>query len=407
MATEGAVRGVILVGGPSTGTRFRPLSFSLPKPLFPLANHALLWHQVRALARVPQLTDVVLVGFYALHQFEEFAAQASAELGITVSYLEEPTHLGNGGALLHFAERLRPGADSLLVLNGDVLCSFPLAAMLAFHRQHGKEATILATRLGSGAAELSTLGVLVQDDTNHNVRHFVEKPETFLSDTASCGVYVFRPQVLDRLAAIEKQQLEYPQLGTATLSHRGFLLRSSNSDRPAIRIEQDLLVDLCRTADLFAYNLCPVSDWWLPIKIPSDALKGAQFLLRAAAASSSSGGGAEPVGSVLIHATASVHPSAKLGPNVTIGSGVVVEAGVRISNSIVLDRCKIDANACIKNSIVGWDSSIGAWARIDGTVAEPSILADDVKVFPEVMLYSCVVLPHKELKENATSMVLL
>jgi mannose-1-phosphate guanylyltransferase len=107
-----------------------------------------------------------------------------------------------------------------------------------------------------------------------------------------------------------------------------------------------------------------------------------------------------------------VHPTAKLGPNVSIGPRVTVGAGARVKESIVLEDAEIKHDACVLYSIIGWNSRVGAWARVEGTPTPvtshtTSIIKNGVKVQAitilgkegdEVRVQNCICLPFKELK---------
>jgi mannose-1-phosphate guanylyltransferase len=67
-----SVKAVILVGGPSRGTRFRPLSLNCPKPLFPIGGQPLLYHHLQSLSAIPNLKDVYLIGFFEDQIFSRF-----------------------------------------------------------------------------------------------------------------------------------------------------------------------------------------------------------------------------------------------------------------------------------------------------------------------------------------------
>lgn len=135
---------------------------------------------------------------------------------------------------------------------------------------------------------------------------------------------------------------------------------------------------------------------------------------------------------VFVHPTARVHPTAVLGPNVTIDEGCVVGEGVRIRESIVLPGVKLRDNACVIDAIVGWNSTVGSWARVEGSpvgsafedeqltvngVKKPSVtilsthtcshalithsrLGGDIHVADERCIRNCIVLPHKDLTSN-------
>eukprot|EP01017_Pseudomicrothorax_dubius_P008640 TRINITY_DN1285_c0_g1_i1.p1 TRINITY_DN1285_c0_g1~~TRINITY_DN1285_c0_g1_i1.p1 ORF type:complete len:163 (+),score=24.87 TRINITY_DN1285_c0_g1_i1:573-1061(+) len=117
---------------------------------------------------------------------------------------------------------------------------------------------------------------------------------------------------------------------------------------------------------------------------------------------------------VLIDPRAEIDPTAKIGPNCIIGEGVRIGPGVRISNSIILDGVSIDASACVLNSIIGWNSIIGSWSRVEGTLEKSpegteriSILGVGVTVYPEVMIRNCSVLPYNKIHENVINDTIL
>jgi mannose-1-phosphate guanylyltransferase len=78
-------KAIIIVGGPSRGTRFRPLSLDVPKPLFPVGGYPIIWHHLEALAKVKGLKEVLLIGFYEDNVFQKFIDNASVEFsGINI-----------------------------------------------------------------------------------------------------------------------------------------------------------------------------------------------------------------------------------------------------------------------------------------------------------------------------------
>ena len=126
----------------------------------------------------------------------------------------------------------------------------------------------------------------------------------------------------------------------------------------------------------------------------------------------------EIIGNVYMDEGAEVSPSAKIGPNVAIGAGAKIGNGVRISNAIILDGAEIKDHALINNSIIGWNSSVGLWTRIEGTPVsshhEPhahdnkiTIFGAGVKAASEIIIRNCVVLPHKELASSISNRILL
>lgn len=78
-------KAVILIGGPSKGTRFRPLSLGTPKPLFPLANRPMVYHHIKAcVEQLPNLKEVILLGFFEPHLFTQFIDDTQSELNVVI-----------------------------------------------------------------------------------------------------------------------------------------------------------------------------------------------------------------------------------------------------------------------------------------------------------------------------------
>ncbi|CAG8437104.1 2274_t:CDS:2 [Funneliformis mosseae] len=408
-------KAIILVGGPSRGTRFRPLSLNLnvPKPLFPVAGHPIIWHHLEALSKIEGLKEVLLIGFFEDSIFHRFIDDAAREFPkINIRYLREYQSLGTAGGLYHFRDEIQRGdPQQIFVLNADVACSFPLKEMMKFHNTHRGLCTILGTKVAREVA--NKYGCLVAKPESNEVLHYVEKPESFISDLISCGIYLFDCAIFNEMKKAmqnKKNQVDQDQF-------------MDHDDQ--LRLEQDLLRPLAESMKLFVYV---TNDFWRQIKtagsaVPANALYLEQYLeTNPERLLKKEPDGPTIVGCVYKHPTAFVDPSAKIGPNVSIGPRAVIGKGVRIKDSIILDNAEIKANSCIINSIIGWDSKIGTWARVEGTsitndqivitqngVKVPSItiLAKEVIVRDEIIIRNCIVLPHKELKTSCHNEILM
>ena len=111
-------------------------------------------------------------------------------------YLQEYKSLGTGGGIYHFRDVLRSGNPrAIFVMNSDIAGDFPLKELLDFHTKSGASVTILGTE----ATETQSVhyGSIVEDKSTHEVLHYVEKPETYLSTLINCGIYLFSLEVFD------------------------------------------------------------------------------------------------------------------------------------------------------------------------------------------------------------------
>ncbi|KAM1052586.1 hypothetical protein ACFX13_000180 [Malus domestica] len=101
---EEKVVAVIMVGGPTKGTRFQPLSFNTPKPLFPLAGRAMVHHPISACKKIPNLAQIYLVGFYEEKEFALYVSSISNELKVPVRYLREDKPHGSTNELYYYRD---------------------------------------------------------------------------------------------------------------------------------------------------------------------------------------------------------------------------------------------------------------------------------------------------------------
>ncbi|KAJ2798387.1 mannose-1-phosphate guanyltransferase [Coemansia guatemalensis] len=101
-------------------------------------------------------------------------------------------------------------------------------------------------------------------------------------------------------------------------------------------------------------------------------------------------------GNVLIHPSAKIGKGCKIGPNVTVGPNAIIGNGVCLQRCVLMEGTHVKDFAWVKNSIVGWHSSVGRWSRLDGV----TVLGDDVHIADEVYVNGASVLPHKSISSN-------
>uniref|UniRef100_A0ABI7ZRE7 mannose-1-phosphate guanylyltransferase n=1 Tax=Felis catus TaxID=9685 RepID=A0ABI7ZRE7_FELCA len=186
------MKALILVGG--YGTRLRPLTLSIPKPLVDFCNKPILLHQVEALAAAG-VDHVILAVSYMSQVLEKEMKAQEQRLGIRISMSHEEEPLGTAGPLALARDLLSETADPFFVLNSDVICDFPFQAMVQFHRHHGQEGSILVTKV----EEPSKYGVVVCEADTGRIHRFVEKPQVFVSNKINAGMYILNPAVLRRI----------------------------------------------------------------------------------------------------------------------------------------------------------------------------------------------------------------
>ncbi|EFJ11836.1 hypothetical protein SELMODRAFT_182999 [Selaginella moellendorffii] len=404
---------VILVGGPTKGTRFRPLSLNVAKPLFPLAGQPMVQHPILACKKIENLAHIYLIGFYEDREFALYTSALSNELKVPVRYLKEDKPHGSAGGLYQFRDLiLEEDPTDIIVLNCDVCCSFPLTDMLAFHRKCGGMGTILVKKVSPEVA--SEFGELVADSDSGELLHYAEKPETFVSDLINCGVYIFSPEIFIAIQDVKSARHDRAVLRRLT-SFEALQSATKTLSADFIRLDQDILTPLAGKKKLYAYE---TQDFWEQIKVPGISLRCSALYLGQYRTTSphllakSDSKGAIVSGDVYIHPSAKTHPSAKIGPNVSISANARIGPGVRLIGCIILDDVEIEENAVVMNAIIGWKSSLGRWARVQGggdytTKLGITILGEGVSVEDEVVVINCIVLSHKTLNRSVHEEIIL
>lgn len=352
------MKALILVGG--FGTRLRPLTLSVPKPLVQFANKPILLHQIEALVAAG-VNHVILAVSYRAELLEKEMKSQEERLGIKVSISLESEPLGTAGPIKLASTLLEGDNEPFFVLNSDVICDYPFRKLLAYHQGHGKEGTIVVTRVD----EPSKYGVVVYDSDSGCIQKFIEKPKVFISNRINAGMYIFNQTVLKR---IEPQPMS---------------------------IEKEVFPGMASDSQLCAFDL---ESFWMDIGQPKDYLTGMCMYLshmhQAEPEQLFSGEGV--VGNVLVHPSAKIGKGCRIGPNVVVGPDVVLDDGVCVSRTTILDGAHIKSHAWIHSSIVGWRSTVGQWVRMENV----SVMGEDVQIKDELYINGARILPHKSISSS-------
>jgi mannose-1-phosphate guanylyltransferase len=359
------MQAVILVGG--EGTRLRPLTSTVPKPVVPLVDRPFISFMLEWLC-AHGVDDVIMSCGFLATSVRNVLGDGSA-YGIRLRFVEEPDPRGTAGAL-KFAESMLD--ERFLMLNGDVLCDIDLTAQIAQHERTGAKATLALVPV----EDPSAYGLVHLED-DHAVRDFVEKPSPDRIDTnlISAGAYVLEREVLElvpqgRNVSIEREV--WPRLVGAGLY--GF----------------------------------PSESYWLDIGTPERYLQGTFDILEgnvhtAVGARMGEGymaiaDGADVQGRAIppavIESGATVAEGAHVGSLVVLGHDVHIGAGTTVERAVILNGTHIGENCTLRNCIVAGGCRVGAGTHIqDGavlgegvTVGADNVLAGGVRIFPHVTL---------------------
>ena len=339
------MKAVILAGG--FGTRLRPLTLELPKPIVPIFDRPFLYYQTDLLRQVPEIDEIILSLNYQPDRIEARVGDGS-EAGVPVRYVVEPDPLGTGGAIKYASAGID---DTILVFNGDVLTGIDLQAVVRRHREREARATIVLTPVDDPSAY-----GLVETDADGSVRRFLEKPspDQVTCDTINAGIYILEPETFDRIPNGTKYSIErqyFPSLverGETFVAYvdRGYWL-DIGTPASYVRAHRDLMAQRCAVGP-FAGQLPDMVCRGAGCRIATDArIDGPCFL----------GAG------TVIEAGARVGAESVLGPNCVICAGAVVE------RSIVWRDTLVDRQAVVRDAVLGEHCHIEHHAEVgSGTV---------------------------------------
>src|SRR5690349_10135384 len=171
------------------GTRLRPMTANQPKPLLPVANKPIMEHVLGLLKRHGFTETVVTLQFFAPLVRNYFGD--GEDVGMSLQYATEEVPLGTAGSVKNAEDALRSGP--FLVISGDALTDFDLAALVAYHKKQGALVTVGLARVPNPLE----FGIIIADDDGR-IQRFLEKPTwgQVFSDTVNTGIYVMEPEVL-------------------------------------------------------------------------------------------------------------------------------------------------------------------------------------------------------------------
>ena len=317
---------MILAAG--LGTRLRPITYDIPKPMVSVCNRPVMEHIARHLAG-HGFTDVIANLHWFPETIRDHFGNGSA-FGLSLTYSPEEQLLGTSGGVRNAADFL---GDSFLVISGDALTDIDLTAMREFHESHDGIATLATRRV----EDTSEFGVAITG-SDGRIQGFQEKPDPSeaLSDLANCGIYMFRSEIFDYFPAPGASKAAGPDdpPGFADWAMDVFpaLL---DGDVPFYSHEIDAYWnDIGNLSELHSGNF--------------DALAGAVKL--------------EPAGELL-------EDGDRIKTPVLVGEGATIDPEATITGPAVIGpRCRVGAGAMLKEIVVLADTEVPAGAVAAGGI---------------------------------------
>jgi mannose-1-phosphate guanylyltransferase/phosphomannomutase len=323
---ERLMKAVIMAGG--EGTRLRPQTSNLPKPMLPLVGRPMMEHIISLLRR-HGITDIVVTVAFLPNAIRSYFGDGS-ELGVRMVYATEETPLGTAGSVRNARDEL---TERFLVISGDVLTDINLTSLIEFHEKNNALATLALCAVENPLE----FGIVITREDG-SIERFLEKPGwgQVFSDTINTGIYVLEPEIFDVIP--EGRAVDFSSEVFPTVLEAG--------------------------APLFGY----VADgYWEDVGTTAAYLKAHEDILDGKVEVDISGFELAP--GVFLGKGSSVDPSARLdspafiGENCTIDEEAVIGAYTTIgANTRVCERAEL------RHSVIGENSYIGQAARVEGSV---------------------------------------
>lgn len=300
--------GILLVGG--FGTRLKPLTDEMPKPMLPIAGIPVTEHQILA-AKKAGITTVVLATSYLSEIFTPYFGDGS-QWGMKLLYAVEKEPLGTGGAIRNAAELLE-GDENVVIFNGDVLSHHDIAAQVKFHEDKSADVTLHLISVEDARA----FGC-VPTDVDGRVTAFLEKMDNPVTNSINAGCYVFNRSVINqiplgKIVSVERET--FPALVT--------------SGRP-----------------VFGYK---EQAYWLDVGTPAALFKGSRDAVGA---------------DFKVGQGTTISDGCKISGGSSIGSRCQIGEGVTIFDSIICDDVRIESGASISRSFIAPGATVNAGADI-------------------------------------------
>lgn len=351
MTRPKTLKAVIMGGG--QGSRLRPLTCQLPKPLVPVCNKPVMGYCLDLLRRHGVTHVYVTLHYLADEVIAHFGSGSEFDMRMHYNVEQEP--LGTAGSVGLLRDLLD---NTFFVLSGDALTDCDLQAALEFHKKNAAKATLILTRVTNPLE----FGVVITEDDGRVVR-FLEKPtwgEVF-SDTINTGIYIIEPEVLGLIpsgAAFDFSQDLFPSMLKNNMPIYGYIAEGYWCDVGSLEKYQEANLDLMSGK--------------VNLEVPGTMLRRGIYV----------GKGTR------------IHPDAHLEAPLVIGKNCRIREGASLLEGTVLgDDCIVEEGASLHRDVVWEDTFIGRMAQSQGSIigrkatikanavlGEGSVVGDDVTI---------------------------
>lgn len=349
------------------GTRLRPLTSNIPKPMMPLANRPMMEHILDLLKQHGFDEIVVTVAFMANHIRDWFGD--GSEFGVRMVYATEETPLGTAGSVRNAMEEL---TEPFLVISGDVLTDVDLTKLVEQHREKQAMATIGLIRVDTPLE----FGIVITRDDG-SVERFLEKPGwgQVFSDTVNSGIFVLEPEIFDYIEpdrAVDFSSEVFPALLA--------------DGKPLYGAVADGYWEDVGTLDSYVSAHADILDGKVSVTIDGFEQEDGLFIGENVTVHPD----AEITGPGVIGDNCRVEAGVRLGPYTVLGANVRVRAEADIEHSVVADNAYLAEGVNLRGAVVGRACDLRAGVKVDEGavigdecfVGEGATIGSGVKIYP-------------------------
>ncbi|MEK7432158.1 MAG: mannose-1-phosphate guanyltransferase [Cyanobacteriota bacterium] len=368
------MKAVLMAGG--SGTRLRPLTCSIPKPMVPIVNKPIIGHIVDLLTKY-EIKDIIVTLHYLPTVIENYL-QTGEDFNANVSYsIEEGAPLGTAGCVKNIEDKL---GETFIVISGDALTDFNLQDAIDFHKSKGSKATIVLTRVTNPLE----FGVVITDDDG-KIERFLEKPTSseVFSDTINTGIYILEPEVLKYLEPNAEKDFSkdlFPALLKNNEPLYGYIAQGYWCDVGSL--------------DTYRSSNYDVLNGKVDINVPYEEKEKGIFIGEGVVIEAS----AVIESPCVIGNNCYIGKNVKISENTIIGDNVVVSDGASLKRPVLWNGVYIDKHASLSGCILGKNAKVKSEARIleGAVIGDDCVLGSKSEVRPEVRVW-----PSKNIESSS------
>lgn len=369
------MKAVLMAGG--SGTRLRPLTCDMPKPMVPIIGRPMAEHIINLL-RKHGINDVMITLFYMPHVIQNYFGDGH-DFGVNITYaVEEKMPLGTAGCVKAIEDLLD---ETFIVISGDSLTDIDLEEAVRFHREKGSKATIIMKRVPNPL----DFGVVITDE-NGRIERFLEKPsmsEVF-SDTINTGTYVLEPEVLALLPADKEVDFSkdlFPLLLERNEPMFGYIAEGYWEDVGSLASYRQAHYDIL--------------DGKVKVELPYTQHEGKVWIGEGSIVSPS----AHIQGPVVIGHNCQIGPGVTLSPGTVLGDNVIVGEGASLKRPIIWNNVYVGEEVSMRGCVIGKGTGVKRGATIleGAIVANECVVGENAMIRPEVKVW-----PNKTIEAGAT-----